>query len=145
MALAEMAMSYMCTKMQLRLGFSRSGFHVTGPWSRYLGASLIPVDWQVGLFGPSGILDRPYECLYICTIPLSGCMDRHSNYIPGYLNCANPSTSASPYLLFKLNLIYLDLCSISTSLSLKYISTYLLYLSFSLCLLNYSADMCIPQ
>ena len=32
------------------------------------------------VFGNSGLVDRPSDCLYIHTITLYGCMDRHSCY-----------------------------------------------------------------
>ena len=37
-------------------------------------------DWQVRVFGTSGIVDKPYERLYMITITLSGDMDRRSHY-----------------------------------------------------------------
>ena len=52
----------------------RSGFHVTGPRSGSLGALLVPADWQVRLFGVSGIIDIMSNRLYIYTIPIYGCI-----------------------------------------------------------------------
>ena len=52
------------------------GFHAMGPNSGSLGASSIPEDYRLRVFGTSGIRDRPYDRLYVQTIPLTGCMDR---------------------------------------------------------------------
>ena len=46
------------------------------PW----GASLILEDFQVRAFGSSSLVDIPPDRLYVHTIPLSGCIDRRSNY-----------------------------------------------------------------
>ena len=48
-----------------------------GPLSGLLGESFIAADWRVRVFGSSHFVDRPYERLYVCIIPLSGCMLRH--------------------------------------------------------------------
>ena len=39
---------------------------------------------QVRVFGPSGIVDRPYYYVYISTINVHGCIGIHSHYIPFY-------------------------------------------------------------
>ena len=65
-----------------------AGFHVLGPWIwGFLGMSFIAVDWLVRVFGSSGILGRPSECLYIRTIPIYGCMDRWSHYRHQIFSC----------------------------------------------------------
>ena len=38
------------------------------------------LDWRVRVFGPSDIVDRPSYCMYIRSIPLSGCMNIRSCY-----------------------------------------------------------------
>ena len=45
-----------------------------------LRAFLVLFDWQVKVFGLSGIIDRPSERLYLRTNPLSGCMYIRSHY-----------------------------------------------------------------
>ena len=40
--------------------------------------SVVPLDWQVRVFGSSDLVDRPSVCLSVRTIPMSGCMDRCS-------------------------------------------------------------------
>ena len=39
-------------------------------------------DWRERAFGSSGIVDRLSECLYVCTIHVSRCMERRSHYTP---------------------------------------------------------------
>ena len=41
-----------------------------------LGASFVTADWQVRMFGLSGLVDRPYKRMYVRTIPLFRCMYR---------------------------------------------------------------------
>ena len=53
--------------------------HVKGPLSGSLGASFVPKDWRVRVFGTSDTIGIPYELLYIWTINLSVCMERHSH------------------------------------------------------------------
>ena len=36
--------------------------------------------WQVRVFGPSDLIDRPSECLYIRTVPPYGFIDRLLHY-----------------------------------------------------------------
>ena len=48
----------------------------------FLGALLVPMDWQVRVFGLSGIFDRPSDCLYVSTIPQCGFMEIRSCYTP---------------------------------------------------------------
>ena len=62
------------------VSMKRVGFYVTGPRSGSLVASLVPVGWQVRVFGISGLIDRPSDHMYVRTIPLSGCMCRRSCY-----------------------------------------------------------------
>ena len=63
------------------VSMKQPGFRITGPWSgRSLGASSVASDWQLRLFGFSGLIDRPSDCLCVSTIPLYGYMDRHSRY-----------------------------------------------------------------
>ena len=57
---------------------------VTGQGRSSLGDSFVLADWIVGVFGSSGLIDRPHGCLYMWTIPLSGCIDICSSYIPFY-------------------------------------------------------------
>ena len=45
-----------------------------------LGASFVSADWRVRVFWSSGLVDRPYDCLYVRTIPLFGCMNISSRY-----------------------------------------------------------------
>ena len=40
--------------------------------------------WRVRVFWSSSLVYRPSDKLHVCTIPLSGCMDRRSCYIPFY-------------------------------------------------------------
>ena len=48
-----------------------------GAVKRVPGANVrTPAEWQVRLFGTSGLIDRPSDHLSVRTIPLSGCMDR---------------------------------------------------------------------
>ena len=47
-----------------------------------LGASLVLADWQVRVFWSYVLVDIPSYHMYVCTIPLSGIMDRRSCYIP---------------------------------------------------------------
>ena len=72
--------SHRCSR-RCSVSVKLAGFHVMGMWSRSLGASFVPADWQMRVFGPSGIIDRSYDRLYVRTIPLSGCMGRCSHYI----------------------------------------------------------------
>ena len=53
---------------------------VTGSIRGSLGASLVPLDWQVRVFRSSGIVDIPSDHLSAWNIPLSGYMDRRSHY-----------------------------------------------------------------
>ena len=46
------------------------------------GAPFVLTDWHVRVFWSSGLIGRPYEQLYVHTIPLSGCMYRCSHYTP---------------------------------------------------------------
>ena len=55
---------------------------VTGLLIGSVGESFILSDWRVRVFWSSGIVDIPSDRLYVRTIPLSGCMDRRSRYIP---------------------------------------------------------------
>ena len=43
-----------------------------------LGEWLVPAHWKVRVFGKSIYLDGPLDCLYVRSIPLSGCMVRRS-------------------------------------------------------------------
>ena len=52
---------------------------VMGPWRGSLGASIESADWRVRVFWSYGLVDRPSDRLYVHTIPMSGCMDRHSH------------------------------------------------------------------
>ena len=61
-----------------RVSVKWSGFHVTGPRSSSLWASLVPEDWGVRMFGKYDLVNRLSECLCIYTITLSGCMYRRS-------------------------------------------------------------------
>ena len=45
-----------------------AGFHVTVTWRGSLGALSVPADWQVRVFGSSGIIGRPSDRLYVRTI-----------------------------------------------------------------------------
>ena len=48
-----------------------------GAVKRVPGANVrTPADWQVRLFGTSGLIDRSSDHLSVWTIPLYGCMDR---------------------------------------------------------------------
>ena len=47
-----------------------------------MGPLFVSEDWRVRVFWSSGIVDRPSKRLYVLTIPLSGCMDRHFRYTP---------------------------------------------------------------
>ena len=58
----------------------QAGFHVMGPRRGSLRASLVSVDLQVRVLWSSDLVDRPSDYLYVCTIPLSGFMDRQSRY-----------------------------------------------------------------
>ena len=70
------------TKTRLWLN-NTSNWNVTGPRRRYLGGVIItPEYWLVMVFKTSGIVDRPYEFLYVRTIPMYMCMDRLSRYTP---------------------------------------------------------------
>ena len=55
-----------------------------GPRRGSLGASFIPVDWRVKVFGLSGLVDRPSENMFVHTITMSGCMYRQYHYPPFY-------------------------------------------------------------
>ena len=55
---------------------------VMGPWRGSLGASFVSADWKVRVFWLSGLIDRPSDRMYVLTIPMCGCMYRHSSYIP---------------------------------------------------------------
>ena len=39
----------------------------------------------MSVFSPSGLVNRPSDRLYTFTIPLSGCMDRHSRYMAHFI------------------------------------------------------------
>ena len=41
-----------------------------------LGTLLVPADWKVMVLKLSGIIDIPYDHMYVHTITMSGCMDR---------------------------------------------------------------------
>ena len=58
--------------------------YVTGTLSGSLGGFLVLEDWQVRVFGKSGIVDRPSDRLYVRTIPQYGYMNRRYRYIPYY-------------------------------------------------------------
>ena len=45
------------------------------------GVICTPEDGKMGVFGFSGIVDRPFYSLSVWNIPISGCMDIHSQYI----------------------------------------------------------------
>ena len=62
------------------VSLKREGFHVTGTRKWYLGASFVVAYWWVRVFGRSGLVDRPSDHIYVCTISLSECMDRRSRY-----------------------------------------------------------------
>ena len=49
---------------------------------RSLGASLVLADWQVRVFGSSGLIDRTSDHLYVQTINLHGCMYGFYHYKP---------------------------------------------------------------
>ena len=57
---------------------------VMGPSRRSQGYLFVFLDWQVRLFGPSGIVDWTTDHMYVRTIPLYGCMYRYSLCIPFY-------------------------------------------------------------
>ena len=44
---------------------------VTGPLNMSLGVLFVLADWQVGMFGLSGIVDRPSDRLFVWNITLS--------------------------------------------------------------------------
>ena len=51
-------------------------------------ASSVLADWGMRVFGRSILLDIPLDCLYMCNIPMSGCMDirfRYKGWIPWQL------------------------------------------------------------
>ena len=48
------------------------------------GASFVPADCQVKVFGSPGFADRSSGCLSVRTIPLYGFIYRLSRYIPFY-------------------------------------------------------------
>ena len=50
------------------------------PWRRSLGAPFVSSDWQVRVLWSYGLVDRPFDCLCVRNINLSGCMDRRSRY-----------------------------------------------------------------
>ena len=52
-----------------------------GPRRGSLGASYVSADWRVREVWSSGLVYIMYDRLYVCTIPLPGCMDRRSRYI----------------------------------------------------------------
>ena len=58
--------TYMQLKLLIMLGKGQ------GPW----GHTFVLMDWQVGVFGKSGILDRMSEHLSVRTITMQGCMNR---------------------------------------------------------------------
>ena len=81
----------------------RSIFHVTGPWRGSLGATFVPVDWQVRMFGQSGLIYRPSGHIYVRTIPLSGCVDRRSCYRSNLIifwNCFYQQIMDAVYMSF---------------------------------------------
>ena len=52
------------------------------PRRESLGELFVPVDFQVRVFGTSGIVYRPSEHLSVQNIPLYGCIDRLSCFMP---------------------------------------------------------------
>ena len=60
--------------------FLLKGRDVMGTRSGSLGALFVLADWQLRVFWSFGLIDRPSDRLYVRTIPLSGCMDRHYRY-----------------------------------------------------------------
>ena len=77
---------YYRRRCSIDMGRVRSGLHVTGPRSRSLEASFVPVDWRVRVFGPSVIVNIPSDRLYVRNIPLYGCMVICSRYIDNRVN-----------------------------------------------------------
>ena len=63
-------------RRRLKMSVKRAGLHVMWPWSRSLGVSLVPADWQVRVFSLFCTVDRLSYLLYVHTIPLSRCMWR---------------------------------------------------------------------
>ena len=62
-------------------------FCVSFNWYKEKGStrtSFVPADWQVRVFGPSGLIDIPYGCMYVQSIHMSGCLDIRSHYTPSY-------------------------------------------------------------
>ena len=79
-----------------------------GPKRGSLGTSFVSVDWLVKVFWSYGLVYIPSDQIYIHTTPVSGCMYRHSRYIPFYSqswlacrrkSCALPASPGelSPY------------------------------------------------
>ena len=61
----------------------------------------------MSVFWLSGLVDRPSDCMYVHTIPLSGCMDRRSQYNMGNIQLIhwchwNMQTQSSLYVLWYL-------------------------------------------
>ena len=75
------------------LSHDQSGFHVMGTRKRGHrgGGSFVPADWQVRLFGTSGIANRLYEHIYVRTITMSGCMEIQSRYTNGVITAEGVS------------------------------------------------------
>ena len=46
-----------------------------------MGALFVKAGRRVMAFGPSGLVDRPFDHLYVCTIPLYGYIDIRVCYI----------------------------------------------------------------
>ena len=49
-----------------------------GAWRWSLGNLYVAAYWRARIFGPSGFIYRPSDCMYVCTIPLYGCTVRRS-------------------------------------------------------------------
>ena len=69
----------------------------------YLGALFVAAYSQVRVLGPSGIVDRQSERLYIHTINMSGFMNIHSCYIPFLLKNDRPDIGKPAIYLPTLN------------------------------------------
>ena len=57
---------------------------IMGPKRGSLGTSFVSVDWLVKVFWSYGLVYIPSDQIYVHTTPVSGCMYRHSRYIPFY-------------------------------------------------------------
>ena len=51
-----------------------------GAQSESLWAAIELVDWLVRVFGPFVLVDIPYKLIFVWTITLYGCMNRHYHY-----------------------------------------------------------------